>query len=252
MRDWATPDWTASDVLGQPRLAVEGLRIGHNGSALLEVPHLALGGPGPTMILGPNGAGKSLLLRCLHGLLLPDSGRIWQDGAPLGAAHRARQGMVFQTPVLLRRSVAANLDFVLRRQPLSRRARKDRIAVLLAEGGLAGKARQSARSLSGGEAQRLAILRALACTPDILFLDEPTSALDPAATQRIETLIQAASDRGVRIVMVSHDIGQARRLGHDVVLMQGGRVAEHAPAATFFDSPATAAGRAYLSGALVI
>ncbi len=233
-------------------IEVEGLRIGHNGGTLLDVSYLALTGPGPTMILGPNGAGKSLLLRCLHGLIAPDAGSVRQDGVPMGAVERARQAMVFQKPVLLRRSVAANLDYVLRRRSLGRAARKARIAELLAEGGLAGKARQGARSLSGGEAQRLAILRALAAEPRILFLDEPTSALDPAATQGIETMILRAARRGTRIVMVTHDIGQARRLGHDVAIMHRGRVVEHGLAHDLFAAPQTDTTRRFLAGALVI
>ena len=131
-------------------------------------------------------------------------------------------------------------------------ALRRRLTELLAEGGLAAKARQSAASLSGGEAQRLAILRALATGPRVLFLDEPTSSLDPAATQAIEALILSAAAQGVRIVMVTHDIGQARRLGHDIVLMQGGGVAEHALADAFFDAPQTQAARRYLAGALVL
>ena len=235
-----------------PLIETEALRISRAGKVLLDVPFLVLGGRGPTLILGPNGAGKSLLLRCLHGLIIPDMGRVWQDGMVLNAVQRGRQAMVFQTPVLLRRSVAANLDYVLRRQRLSRVDRRARIAALLDEGGLAGKARQPARSLSGGEAQRLAILRALACEPDILFLDEPTSALDPSATQAIESLVRGAAARGTRIVMVTHDIGQARRLGHDIVLMQGGKVAEHNLAQDFFDAPETRAAKRFLSGSLVL
>jgi len=235
-----------------PLIETEALRISRAGKVLLDVPFLVLGGRGPTLILGPNGAGKSLLLRCLHGLIIPDMGRVWQDGMVLNAVQRGRQAMVFQTPVLLRRSVAANLDYVLRRQRLSRVDRRARIAGLLDEGGLAGKARQPARSLSGGEAQRLAILRALACEPDILFLDEPTSALDPSATQAIESLVRGAAARGTRIVMVTHDIGQARRLGHDIVLMQGGKVAEHNLAQDFFDAPETRAAKRFLSGSLVL
>lgn len=247
MRDMAVPETMTGAVI-----EAEGLRIGINGGTLLDVPRLALTGPGPTLILGPNGAGKSLLLRCLHGLIAPDRGEVRQDGAVLNATHRARQAMVFQTPVLLRRSVAANLDFVLKRRNLPRAGRKARIDDLLAIGGLAGKLRQAARSLSGGEAQRLAILRALATEPDILFLDEPTSALDPTATQMIEAMILRAARAGTRIVMVTHDIGQAKRLGHDVVLMHGGRIAEHTPAETFFDSPRTEAARRYLAGGLVL
>ncbi|WP_171239423.1 ATP-binding cassette domain-containing protein [Ruegeria sp. HKCCA5491] len=233
------------------RLSVRNLEIARNGKALLTVPRLSLDGPGPTLILGPNGSGKSLLLRCLHGLIAPDRGQVEQDGAPLGLEHKARQAMVFQQPVLLRRSVAANLDFVLKRQGVPRRIRKARIEELLGEGGLEGKARQSARSLSGGEAQRLAILRALALDPETLFLDEPTSALDPGATQTIERMIQRASNRGVRIVMVTHDIGQARRLAADIVMMQGGRVVEHGAAKQVLDAPESDASRRYLAGGLV-
>ena len=177
-------------------LQARDLQVRSNGKALLDVRDLTLDGRGPTLILGPNGAGKSLLLRCLHGLISPDRGQVVQDGTPLNAYHKARQAMVFQRPVLLRRSVAANLDFVLKRQSMSRTGRKDRIVELLAEGGLEDKSRQSARSLSGGEAQRLAILRALALNPETLFLDEPTSALDPSATQMIERMVLRASSRG--------------------------------------------------------
>ncbi len=232
-------------------LSVHNLQIARNGKALLQVPHLSLDGPGPTLILGPNGAGKSLLLRCLHGLIAPDRGRVEQVGALLGAEHKTRQAMVFQQPVLLRRSVAANLDFVLKRQGIPRQVRKPRIEELLAEGGLEDKARQSARSLSGGEAQRLAILRALALDPETLFLDEPTSALDPSATQTIERMILRASSRGVRIVMVTHDIGQARRLAADIVMMQGGQVVEHGASKQVLDAPESVASRRYLSGGLV-
>ena len=242
------------DLSAETRIGLEarGLRIGRNGGTLLDVPRLVFDGPGPTLILGPNGAGKSLLLRCLHGLIKPDAGQVRQDGAPLGPAQKARQAMVFQQPVLLRRSVAGNLDFVLRRRGMVRATRKDRIAALLAEGGLSDKARQSARSLSGGEAQRLAILRALATEPDILFLDEPTSALDPAATLAIERMVLRASAQGVRIVMVSHDIGQARRLAADAAMMQGGRVVEHGPASEVLETPKSEAARRYLAGGLIL
>ncbi|MEX0306844.1 MAG: ATP-binding cassette domain-containing protein [Ruegeria sp.] len=239
-------------VTGTPGiLEVSNLSITRDGKTLLEVPHLCLDGPGPTLILGPNGAGKSLLLRCLHGLIQPDRGRVCQNGVVLNADHKARQAMVFQSPVLLRRSVAANLDFVLKRQSMPRILRKQRIDALLAEGGLDGKAGQPARSLSGGEAQRLAILRALALEPETLFLDEPTSALDPSATQMIERMVLRASARGVRIVMVTHDIGQARRLASDIVMMQAGHVVEHGIAQKVLNEPESDDSRRYLAGGLV-
>ncbi len=245
-------DLPLNEAFGQPILEADGLTIRRDDRVLLDIPYLAIGGPGPTVILGPNGAGKSLLLRCLHGLITPDRGVIRQDGQRMEPKQRLRQGMVFQTPVLLRRSVAANLDFVLRRRNVPRTERVARIEALLNEGGLNGKARQRARSLSGGEAQKLAVLRALAGEPEILFMDEPTSALDPAATQDIEEMVLQATRRGIRIVMVTHDIGQARRLGHDIVLMHAGQVAEHGLAHDFFDDPQSQAGRRFLAGGLVL
>lgn len=244
MRDFPSPP--------QGAIEIADLKVRHREACLLDVPHLVLDGPGPSLIMGPNGAGKSLLLRAVHGLLRPDSGAIRLNGQVIGPSDRMRQAMVFQKPVLLRRSVAANLDYVLRRKGLARSVRRARVAELLAEGGLSDKARQNARSLSGGEAQRLAILRAFATEAEILFLDEPTSALDPASTHAIERLILSAARRGVRIVMVTHDIGQARRLAEDVVLMQQGRVVEQAPAARFFEAPETLVARRFLAGALVL
>lgn len=245
MRDFQT-------LTDHPIISVRGLSIAREGKSLLNVAHLDLEGPGPTIILGPNGAGKSLLLRCLHGLITPDGGQVSQGGQALTDPVRAVQAMVFQRPVLLRRTVAGNLEFVLRRRGLPRRARQAECEALLAQGGLADKARQSARSLSGGEAQRLAILRALACKPAVLFLDEPTSALDPEATQEIEQMVLRASDHGVRVVMVTHDIGQARRLARDVVMMHGGRVVEQGLAAQMFSAPESEMTRRFLSGGLMV
>ncbi|SLN46857.1 L-cystine import ATP-binding protein TcyC [Falsiruegeria litorea R37] len=245
MRDYAP-------LAEHPTLSVQDLRIAREGKMLLDVGQLTLDGPGPTIILGPNGAGKSLLLRCLHGLIAPDRGTVCQGGEFMSEQLRSSQAMVFQRPVLLRRSVAGNLDFVLRRRGLAWGVRKAACQALLVQGGLADKARQSARSLSGGEAQRLAILRALACEPTVLFLDEPTSALDPEATQEIEQMVLRASRQGVRVVMVTHDIGQARRLARDVVVMHGGRVVEQGPAAQVFAEPQSMMTRRFLSGGLMV
>lgn len=246
-------DSNAISLRRDPRLIeAEGLKLSRDGKTLLDLPELRFDRDGPTMILGPNGAGKSLLLRCLHGLVTPDDGSITQGGHRLDTGARARQAMVFQKPVLLRRSVAGNLDFVLKRQGLTRAERAKRCAELLALGQLDGKAGQSARSLSGGEAQRLAILRALASGPMILFLDEPTSALDPAATRAVEALIVAAHQQGARVIMVTHDTGQARRLAGDVVMLHKGELMEHTPAEQFFMNPQSRAAKCFLEGRLVM
>jgi tungstate transport system ATP-binding protein len=160
--------------------------------------------------------------------------------------------MVFQKPVLLRRSVAANVDYVLTVNGLARGQRKARVTALLAEGGLSEKSNQAARSLSGGEQQRLALVRAMAVEPEILFLDEPTSSLDPEATEAIEAMISTAAAGGTKVVMITHDLGQARRLADDVVFCHRGQVVEHTPAPAFFAGPQNEAAVGFLAGKLVL
>lgn len=204
-----------------------------------------------TVVMGPNGAGKSLLLRLLHGLLEPTAGRV-EWSATLGPGElRRRQAMVFQRPVLLRRSVAANVRYALAAHGVPRNERNARVDAALAAAHLAHLAGRPARVLSGGEQQRLALARALSIRPDVLFLDEPTAALDPASTHVIEQLIQAAHAAGTKIVVITHDLGQARRLADEVVFMHAGRLQERTPAKEFFVSPRSAAARAYLAGQLL-
>jgi tungstate transport system ATP-binding protein len=205
-----------------------------------------------TVLIGPNGAGKSLTLRLLHGLLAPTTGIIrWAGSAPTRRL-RMRQAMVFQNPVLLRRSVRANVDFVLRIHGLPRRQRQTRIDEVLEQATLGPVARRSARVLSGGEQQRLAIARAWALNPEILFLDEPTASLDPAAALAVERMIDGIHQRGTKIVMTTHDMGQARRLGDEILFLHGGRLLERAASATFFDQPRCKEAQAFLRGGLVV
>ena len=222
-----------------------GLRFGE--ATVLDGLVLDLGTTGCTMIMGPNGSGKSLLLKLLHGLMRPCTGRIdWGGQAPEQVT--ARQALVFQKPVLLRRSVAANVDFVLRARAKDAAQRH----ALLDHVGLSHKANQPARLLSGGEAQRLALARALATDPEVLFLDEPTASLDPASVLSIERIVGEARDRGVRIIFVTHDVGQARRMADDVVFLNRGRIAEHSPAKDFFPEPRSPEARDYLNGRISV
>jgi len=227
-------------------LRVRGLGLVCDGTPVLDGLDLDLASHGCTAIMGPNGAGKSLLLKLLHGLIQPTAGHIaWGTQAPQTVT--ARQALVFQKPVLLRRSVAANIEFVLK----ARGKPRHRCAELLDHVGLLHKARHPARRLSGGEAQRLALARALATEPEVLLLDEATASLDPASVQAIETIVRDACARGIRVICVTHDIGQAKRLADDVVFLHGGRVAEHGPARDFFPEPQSPAARDYLNGRLV-
>ncbi len=234
----------------EPPLAeARALVLEAGGRRLLDGVDLALAPRTLTVLMGPNGAGKSLLLRLLHGLIAPSAGQVLWHGRALDAAARRRQAMVFQRPVLLRRSVAANIDFVLR---LRGRASRERRDAVLEQAGLSAQARQPARALSAGEQQRLAVARALALDPEVLFLDEPTANLDPAATLGIEALTRSARERGTKVVYVTHDIGQARRLADDVCFLHRGRVLEHRPAADFFAAPRSAPARDYLAGRICL
>lgn len=200
------------------------------------------------IVLGPNGAGKSLLLRLCHGLIDPTSGqRVWADGS----ARPHAQAMVFQRPVLLRRSVLANLDYPLALMGMAATERRDMITQTIDRFGLHDLADRPARLLSGGQQQRLALARAWAMRPQILFLDEPTSALDPSATRIIEEMVAQFSDEGITIVMTTHNLGQARRLAQDVAFLHRGRLIEHRLAADFFAGPRTPEARAFLAGDLI-
>lgn len=230
-------------------LEVRGLTLKLESKMLIDGLDLKIDGDGITMVMGPNGAGKSILLRLLHGLIKPTAGEVLWAGRPPAKDVRWRQALVFQKPVLLRRSVAANIDFVLS----SRNSYSaERRAELLGRVGLADKAGQPARLLSGGEQQRLALARALANDPEVLLLDEPTASLDPASAHVIETIVSEAAGRGTRVIFVTHDVGQAKRLARDVVFLNRGRVVEHTPASRFFETPETKAAGAYLAGQLIL
>ncbi|MDQ3776377.1 MAG: ATP-binding cassette domain-containing protein [Pseudomonadota bacterium] len=227
-------------------LRLEGVSYAPDGHTLLHAISLTLAGDAATVVLGPNGAGKSLLLRLCHGLIPPSTGRIlWAGDASKG------QAMVFQRPVMLRRSVAANLAYPLRWFRLAREERERRVAEALAMAGLTPLAARHARSLSGGEQQRLALARAWVRRPEVLFLDEPTANLDPAATRQVEAIVKTFRDNGTKVVMTTHDLGQARRLAEEVLFLHRGRLLEDAQAERFFAGPATAEACAFVQGELL-
>jgi tungstate transport system ATP-binding protein len=219
-----------------------------HGRTLLEAVSFTIESGPPTIIMGANGAGKSLLLRILHGLIAPTAGEVvWGNGRTTARDHKAT-ALVFQRPVLLRRSALANITYVLTELP--RADRNGAANAILEQAGLSYLATTPARLLSGGEQQRLAMARALALNPQILFLDEPTASLDPASTASLEHMIAAAARRGIKIVLVTHNRGQARRLAGDIIFIDKGRITEQTSSATFFATPSSPAARAYLDGEL--
>jgi tungstate transport system ATP-binding protein len=203
----------------------------------------------PTVLIGPNGCGKTTLLRVAMGLVAPSAGSISWGSA--GIAAPPRRAIVLQRPVMLRRTVVGNLLFSLRAAGVSAHDRERRAGELLRLVGLESLSTRPARRLSGGEQQRLALARALARDPAILFLDEPTASLDPAATKAIEDIVRTLALGGIKIVMATHDLGEARRLAGQIVLMHRGSVVESGAAGQFFAGPSSDSGRRFIAGELL-
>jgi len=221
-----------------PWLAIENLGLTEGGTRIIDDVSLSLAAQ-RSVVLGPNGAGKSTLLRLIHGLLHPSAGTLhWMR--PLS------QAMVFQRPVMLRSSALANVVYGLKLKNLAPDECQRRARAALARVGLEPLAQRPARLLSGGEQQRVALARAWALEPELLILDEPTASLDPASSREVERIINEIAASGARILMTTHNLGQARRLAEEIVFIDRGRIAEQTPVAEFFNAPRTAAAQDFL------
>ncbi len=232
---------------------VERLKQTYGGRTVLAVERLEVRAGEILALVGPSGAGKSTLLRLLNFLESPSAGSIRFAGQPIrwpvSLALRRHVTTVFQRPVLRRASVRSNVAYGLNLRGLRVDGQVDRV---LAEVGLEGFARQPAHTLSGGEMQRVALARALVVEPRVLLLDEPTANLDPYNVSLIERLIRDHNrDHGTTVVMVTHNVFQAKRLAHRTGLMLNGAPVELADTANFFNAPADARTRAFVQGEMV-
>ncbi len=231
-------------------LVVDGLGFGVREQWLIKDVSFSLGARGRTFIVGPNGAGKSILLRLCHGLLSPTTGTVrWASGS--SRQQRQRQAMVFQKPVLFRRSARANVEYALSVRGVAKKDVRQRADDALEATGLTGIAHRQARVLSGGEQQRLVLARAWALRPRVLFLDEPAAHLDPAATAAIEDVIEQISNAGCKIIMVTHDLGQVRRLADEVLFLHQGQLLEQTASEDFLTHAKTQEARAFVEGQLL-
>jgi tungstate transport system ATP-binding protein len=228
----------------------EQVTVNSRSVVILDCITLQIESGAPTVLIGPNGSGKTTLLRTAMGLLAPTLGRITWGGIEMSPP--SRRAFVFQRPAMLRRTAADNLRYALRVARGPRAHHEARIKELLALVGLESLGQRPARRLSGGEQQRLALARALARDPAVLFLDEPTASLDPASTKAIEDVIGTIAASGIKIVMSTHDLGEARRLAGDIVLLHRGRIIERADGADFFHSPRTVEARLFIAGDLLL
>jgi tungstate transport system ATP-binding protein len=231
-------------------IAFEDVSVFARDVAILDRITLTFTAGAPTILIGPNGSGKTTLLRAAMGMLRPSKGRVMWGGR--ADSPPVRRAIVFQRPVMLRRSAIGNILYALAAAGVERAARRARAEELLQLVGLSALADRPARRLSGGEQQRLALARALAKDPEILFLDEPTASLDPAATKALEDIIRNIAARGIKVVMSTHDLGEARRLGDEIILLHRGRIIETADAQPFFDHPRTQEARRFVAGELLV
>ena len=231
-------------------LVIQNLGVSRQGKLLLDNVNTTVESAGTTIILGPNGAGKSLLLRIAHGLDLPDHGSLkWNQQSP--EPKEPWRAFVFQKPVFLQRSVYANLEYVLRLHKIDKSSRDLLIREALRHTGLAELAARSARTLSGGEQQRLNIARAWILNPKVMLLDEPTAELDPSGVATIEMLIKTIAQQRTKIVMTTHSLDQAKRLASDILFLHQGRLIEHTPADLYFSQPKTGLARDFIAGKLL-
>ena len=223
--------------------------VKRRGKILLGPVDFTMTRAGITIVLGPNGAGKTTFLRALHGLDRLSGGNItWQ--LPLEQA-RLRQSFVFQTPIMLRRTVRDNLAYPLMIKGVAKQAALAQATEWASKVGLGDVLEQQAPQLSGGEKQKLALARALITAPELLFLDEPCASLDGRSTREIEAILHDAAKAGTRIIMATHDLGQARRLASDIVFMMHGQIIEQQAANVFFSKPNTPQAAALLQGNIV-
>ena len=225
------------------------IEVRKSGKCLLGPLDLTLAPEGFTIVMGPNGAGKSTLLKTLHGMERVRGGsRAW--AVPETEA-LTRQAFVFQTPVVMRRTVLDNVAYPLTLRGMSKREAQAAAQGWLSVVGLSKAAAQRASDLSGGERQKMALARALITEPEVLLLDEPCANLDGQATREIESLLLDAHKNGMRIVMATHDHGQARRLASEVLFLHKGKLLEQTPAPQFFETPQTPEAKAFIAGDIV-
>jgi len=236
-------------MVARAGIRIEALELRRGGKRILGPLTLTLAATGLSVIMGPNGSGKTSLLRALHGLERISAGAVhWPGGT---GSPPPRQALVFQTPILMRRSVADNIAYPLRLDGVALAEARGRAAAMAAAVGLGGDMARPAQVLSGGERQKMALARALIRSPEVLLLDEPCANLDGRATRDIEAVLARARTHGTRIILATHDIGQARRLADDVVFLHHGRLIEAAPRDAFFDAPQSPEATAYLKGDLL-
>ena len=215
---------------------------------LINIPNLQFDSKSISVIIGPNGAGKSLLINLIQGLIIPSTGTIKVKSLTTDD-NRKKVSIMMQKPVFLRRTTEQNIQFVLE---LNKDKRKVSYLDVLERFDLIAQKKILANKLSGGEKQRLALALAICTNSKILLLDEPTANADPLTTVKIEKIIKEEAIAGKKILLVTHNIPQAKRLGQDIAFIHRGKVLEHCDKAVFFNHPKVKEINQFLEGEILI
>ena len=215
---------------------------------LIDIPNLQFDSKSISVIIGPNGAGKSLLLNIIQGLILPSAGTI-KIKSSIKDSSCKKVSIMMQRPSFLRRTTEQNIQFVLE---LNKDKRKVSYLDVLERFDLIAQRKILANKLSGGEKQRLALALAIITNSKILLLDEPTANADPRTTIKIEKIIKEEAIAGKKILLVTHNIPQAKRLGQDIAFIHRGKVLEHCDKAVFVNHPKVKEINQFLEGEVVI
>ena len=215
---------------------------------LIDIPNLQFDSKSISVIIGPNGAGKSLLLNLIQGLILPSAGTI-KVKSSIKDNNRKKVSIMMQKPSFLRRTTEQNIQFVLE---LNKDKRKVSYTDVLERFDLIAQKKILANKLSGGEKQKLALALAIITNSKILLLDEPTANADPRTTIKIEKIIKEEAIAGKKILLVTHNIPQAKRLGQDIAFIHRGKVLEHCDKAVFVNHPKVKEINQFLEGEVVI
>ncbi len=215
---------------------------------LINIPNLQFDSKSISVIIGPNGAGKSLLINLIQGLIIPSTGTIKVKSLTTDD-NRKKVSIMMQKPVFLRRTTEQNIQFVLE---LNKDKRKVSYLDVLERFDLIAQKKILANKLSGGEKQRLALALAICTNSKILLLDEPTANADPLTTIKIEKIIKEEAIAGKKILLVTHNITQAKRLGQDIAFIHRGKVLEHCDKAVFLNHPKVKEINQFLEGEILI
>jgi len=215
---------------------------------LINIPNLQFDSKSISVIIGPNGAGKSLLINLIQGLIIPSTGTIKVKSLTTDD-NRKKVSIMMQKPVFLRRTTEQNIQFVLE---LNKDKRKVSYLDVLERFDLIAQKKILANKLSGGEKQRLALALAICTNSKILLLDEPTANADPLTTVKIEKIIKEEAIAGKKILLVTHNIPQAKRLGQDIAFIHRGKVLEHCDKAVFLNHPKVKEINQFLEGEILI